>query len=169
MSQYPSSWHDGPPSQPSAPYAPTQNLPVHQPLPMAAPAPYAPVHYAAYPVMGPLGQPRSSLVVWLLGIVTAGIYYLYWFYVTHDEMKRHSGAGMGGGLALVLSIFGLGIVLFFTMPSEIEKLYRARGWDAPVSAVTGLWLLLPIVGGLVWTIQVNDALTEYWRALGAQG
>jgi hypothetical protein len=37
-----------------------------------------------------------------------------------------------------------------------------------VSGVTGLWLFLPLVGGLVWFIKTNGALNAYWRQHGAR-
>jgi len=40
----------------------------------------------------------------LMTVVTLGIYSLVWYYQVHDEMKRHTSEGLGGGLALVLAI-----------------------------------------------------------------
>src|SRR6059058_2134387 len=58
------------------------------------------------PVAGaPLGKVRGTGGCVLLTIVTLGFYTWYWYYKTHDEMKRHSGTGLGGGVALVLAIF----------------------------------------------------------------
>lgn len=128
--------------------------------------------YAGTPVSGPLGEVRSTAGVIVLSIITFGIYGIYYIYKTHDEMQRHSGQGMGGVVALLLSVFGLGIVLDFTMPDEIGKMYERRGMTAPVNALTGLWAALGwiiLVGPLIWMIQTNGALNDYWRSLGVQG
>ena len=47
---------------------------------------------------GPLGQPRGIGFGILLFIVTLGIYSLYWVFKTQDEVKEHSGIGVGGVL-----------------------------------------------------------------------
>ncbi|MFN2469207.1 MAG: DUF4234 domain-containing protein [Gaiellaceae bacterium] len=51
-----------------------------------------------------IGQPRSVGLVVLLYIVTFGIYGLYWFYKTHEEMKIYAKDGLGGAMALVLAV-----------------------------------------------------------------
>jgi hypothetical protein len=120
---------------------------------------------------GSIGKVRSTGTCILLMIVTLGIYGLFWWYNTHEEMKRHSGDGLGGGVALVLGIF-VGVVMPFFTSHEVGKLYERRGWKPPVSAVTGLWALLLgwffFVGAIVWFVKTNGALNAYWRSLGAQ-
>lgn len=120
---------------------------------------------------GPVGKVRSTGTCILLTIVTLGIYPLVWYYQTHEEMKRHTGEGLGGGLALVIALF-FGIVLSFLTPAEVGRLYERRGQQAPVSAVTGLWTLLGtiiVIGPIVWFVKTNGALNAYWRSVGALG
>lgn len=121
---------------------------------------------------GPLGEIRSPGMVILLSIVTFGIYGIYWNYKTCDELQRHNNQGLGGVLALVLSLIGLGVVLDFTIPDEVQKMYQRRGIQSPVSAITGLWIVLGvfiIVGPFIWIWKIQNALNDYWRSLGAQG
>lgn len=136
---------------------------------MPAPTGY-PVPTAYAPAAGPIGKVRSTGACIALTIVTLGIYSLYWYYATHDEMKKHTGDGLGGGLALVLAIF-IGIASPFLSSSEVGKLYERRGMRAPVSGVTGLWFLLLcwffLVGAIVWFVKTNGALNAYWRSQGA--
>ena len=91
---------------------------------------------------------------------------------TSDEMKQHSGDGIGGPIALLLAIL-VGIVMPFISPNEVGKLYERRGQKAPVGAATGLWYLLLgwffLVGAIVWFVKTNGALNDYWRSQGAQG
>jgi uncharacterized protein DUF4234 len=121
---------------------------------------------------GPIGQVRSTGTCVLLTIVTLGFYTWYWYYKTHDELRRHSGTGLGGGVALILAIF-VGIVMPFVTSNEVGGLYERRGQARPVSAATGLWALLLgwffFVGLVVWFVKTNGALNDYWRSLGAQG
>ena len=157
--------------------APTTDLNQPVPPPPAPAAPPVPAGAAVPAYAGavgpaPLGKIRSTGTCVLLTIVTLGFYSLYWYYATHDEMKRHSGAGIGGGLALVLAIF-VGIAMPFVSSSEVGGLYERRGQVKPVSAATGLWALLLgwvfFVGLIVWFVKTNGALNAYWRSLGAQG
>ena len=137
-----------------------------------APAPSAPVGYAPAPASGPVGQVRNTGTCVLLTIVTLGFYTWYWYYKTHDEMKQHSGDGIGGPIALILAVL-VGIVMPFLSSSEVGKLYERDGRQAPVRATTGLWYLLLgwffLVGAIVWFVKTNGALNDYWRSKGAQG
>lgn len=118
----------------------------------------------------PIGKIRSTGTCVLLSIVTLGIYSWVWYFKTHDEMKRHTGKGLGGGVALLLAIF-VGIVMPFLTSNEVGNLYQERGRKPPVTAVTGLWALLLgwffLVGLIVWFVKTNGALNDYWRSLGA--
>ena len=120
---------------------------------------------------GPIGQMRPTGMTILLFFVTLGIWGFIYYYQTHEEMKRHSGEGLGGVLALVLSIF-VGIVSPFLLSNEVGNLYGRRGKEKPVTAVTALWFfpgILILVGPFIWFVQTNNALNEYWRSVGAQG
>lgn len=150
---------------PTAPETGSVPPPPHSAVP-AAPA------YGGVPTVAPIGQIRSTGTCVLLTIVTLGFYTWYWFYKTHDEMKQHSGTGLGGGVALILAIF-VGFVMPFLTSNEVGGLYERRGQAKPVSASTGLWYLLLgwffFVGAIVWFVKTNGALNDYWRSVGAQG
>ena len=116
---------------------------------------------------GPLGQPRGIAFAIILTIVTVGIYSLYWVFKTQDEVKEHSGIGVGGVLGLVIYIL-LAPVTFFVVPSEVRYMYEdLDGEHSPVSGIYGLWFLLPLIGHLIWFIQVQGALNRYWQSKGA--
>lgn len=131
--------------------------------------PLAPLATVGNPPTGPVGQVRGTGACILLTIVTLGFYTWYWYFKTSEEMKEHSGEGVGGGIALVLAIF-VGFVMPFVSSNEVGKLYQRRGQQAPVTAMTGLWFILLgwffLVGCLVWFVKTNGALNEYWRSLG---
>ena len=132
--------------------------------------PGVPAH-AQYAVpSGPIGQVRSTGMMILLFVVTLGIWSLVYYYQTHEEMKRHSGEGIGGVLALVLAFF-IGFVSPYIHSHEVGNLYQRRGQEPPVSALTGLWFfpgMLILVGPIVWFVKSNGALNDYWKSLGAQ-
>ena len=116
--------------------------------------------------MGPLGRPRSIGTSILLAVVTLGIYTFVWTYQTHDEIRRHSGIGIGGGIGLLI-YFLLSPVTFFLIPDEIRQMHEAAGFASPVRSILGLWFLLPIVGSIIWFVEVQRALNRYWAARGA--
>ncbi|MCC6223427.1 MAG: DUF4234 domain-containing protein [Thermoleophilia bacterium] len=119
---------------------------------------------------GPVGNTRSVPLSMLWYILTLGIYGLVWAYRTHEEMKRYSGNGLGGVLGLVVWLVA-SIVSVFVIPSEIRYLYEdldggAPG-SAPVRGLTGLWVLIPIAGAIVWFVKCQGALNRYWESKGA--
>jgi hypothetical protein len=118
---------------------------------------------------GPLGKPRGILFVLLLTLVTIGIYTIYWAYKTHEEIKQHTGEGVGGVLGLVIWIL-VSPVSAFVIPSEIGKMYAREGRASPVTGWTGLWyfpfgiLIIPLI---VWFVKVQGALNRYWESKAA--
>jgi Domain of unknown function (DUF4234) len=160
---------------PAAPPPPSGQPQVPPPYPTyaesAAQAGLTPQPYGGSEQLGPVGQVRGTGFAILLAIVTFGIYSCYWYYKTHSEMKAHTGQGIGGGLALVLTLL-VGVVMPFITSSEVGTLYSRRGQPAPVSAMTGLWYfpgVFILVGPIVWFVKTNGALNDYWRAQGATG
>ena len=109
--------------------------------------------------------PRGILFAIVLAIVTLGIYSLYWVFKTQEEVKAYSGNGIGGVLGLVISIL-LSPVTWFVVPSEVGK-KAADGRRAPYPGWTGLWLLLPLIGAVVWFVKVQGALNRYWESKAA--
>jgi hypothetical protein len=97
---------------------------------------------------GPPGQIRGTGVTVLLCLVTFGIYSYVYNYKVHDEIKRHSGLGLGGGIALLLT-FVAGVAMPFLTPNEVGGLYSRRGEKPPVRAWTGLWVIGPALVGYV--------------------
>ena len=114
---------------------------------------------------GPLGHPRGIGFVASTFVgnnrVTLGLYSLYWVFKTQDEVKEHSGIGVGGVVGLVIYIV-ISPVTWFLVPSEVGKLYTANGRAAPFTGWTGLWMLLPLVGAIVWFVKIQRALNRYW-------
>jgi Domain of unknown function (DUF4234) len=115
---------------------------------------------------GPLGQQRGIGFGILMFIITFGIYGIYWVFKTQEEIKEHSGIGVGGLLGLVIWIV-VSAVMAFEIPSEIGKLYKADGREAPMTGWTGLWLFpfgFLIIPGIVWFVKVQGALNRYWES-----
>jgi len=104
-------------------------------------------------------------------IITLGFYSLYWVYKTQEEVKQHSGDGLGGVLGLVVWIV-ISAVSAFVIPSEIGRMYQKDGQHAPVTGWTGLWLFpfgILIIPAFVWFVKVQGSLNRYWGAKMSSG
>ena len=133
--------------------------------------------YAAMPgngqnpaALGPVGEVRGTGLQMLLFAVTFGIWGFVYYFQAHDEMKRHSGYGIGGVLALIVSLFA-SVASPFLLSHEVGGLYERRGEARPVSALTGLWFfpgIVLLVGPIIWFVLTNNALNDYWRSRGAR-
>ncbi len=117
----------------------------------------------SYP--GPLGQPRGIGFGILLFIITFGFYGWYWAFKTQDEMQQHTREGVGGVLGLVIWIL-INVISAFLIPSEVGKMYKKAGREAPMTGWTGLWLFpgaILIIPAIVWFVKIQGALNRYWE------
>src|SRR4051794_28109431 len=153
-----------PPQPQDAPVAPAYPPPAYAPAPTVGPGQYvAPT--------GPLGRIRPTGMTILLAFVTLGIYMFFYYFLTHDEIRKHSGTGLGGPLALVIALI-FNVASPFLLSYEVGGLYERAGQAKPVSGLTGLWVMpgfLILVGPFIWMIKTNGALNDYWRSRGAVG
>ena len=118
---------------------------------------------------GPLGQPRGIGFGILLFIISFSLYGWYWAYKTQEEMKQHTGDGLGGVLGLVVWII-ISAVSAFVIPSEIGKMYQRDGREPPVTGWTGLWLfpgVILVIPAIIWFVKVQGALNRYWESKAA--
>jgi Na+/proline symporter len=117
----------------------------------------------------PLGMPRGVGFGIFMFIITLGFYGWYWAYKTQEEMKQHTGDGLGGVVGLVVWIL-LNAVTAFTIPSEVGNMYAGDGREKPMTGWSGLWLFpggLLIIPAIVWFVKVQRALNRYWESKGA--
>jgi hypothetical protein len=123
--------------------------------------------FGAQQQRGPVGDTRSIGLSILWAILTLGIYTYIWTYKTQEEIKRYSGNGVGGVLGFVI-YFLVSPVTFFIVPSEVRYMYEdLDGQRSPVRGIHGLWFLLPVLGWIIWFVQVQGALNRYWESKGA--
>jgi hypothetical protein len=132
--------------------------------PPAAAAGYGVPGYPTQP--GPPGKPRSIGTSILLAIVTLGIYSFVWTWKTHEEIKQHSGVGVGGPVGFII-YFVISPVTFFLLAGEVRQMLARAGLPSRVQGTTGLWILLPLFGPIVWFVKVQGQLNDYWRHVGA--
>ena len=154
------------------------------PRPVAPPPQYAPRPQCAPPAYRPMPQPwtpkwcapsgvgqvRGTGLQMLLFVVTFGIWGYVYFFQAHDEMKRHTGNGIGGVVALLVALV-FWMASPFLLSHEVGQLHERAGRRRPVSALTGLWFfpgILLLVGPMIWFALTNRALNDHWRSLGAR-
>jgi hypothetical protein len=119
-----------------------------------------------YTNTGRVGRPRGIGLGILLFVVTLGFYGWYWVFKTQEEVKQHTGQGLGGVLGLVVWIL-ISAVSAFVIPSEVGKMYSKDGRAAPITGWSGLWLFpggILVVPAIVWFVKVQGALNRYWEA-----
>jgi len=136
------------------------------PTPTPPPPPPAPL--AATPATTGTGavKVRQPIAVILLSIITLGIYALYWYYQVFRELKDTTREGIGGIIGLLIA-FVFVPINWFVLPSEIGNMYARQGKEKPVSGITGLWNILPLIGYIVWVVKVQGALNREWESMGA--
>ena len=111
----------------------------------------------------PIGSRRKIGMQVLLSFVTLGIYGIYWAYISHDEVRRHTNDGVGGVAGVLIYVF-VGVVTLFLLPIEIQRMFERDGQTSPVGAKTAFWILL---FGIPWYVKCQGALNRYWESKGA--
>lgn len=142
------------PPQPEPPAAPGTVFPSTPAAPLATVGP-----------RGPIGKPRSAGLTILVSIVTFGIWTLVWSFWNGEELKNYRHQGLGGVGYLLLTLF-LAPVTMFIMASEVEKLYTDEGRSPRITAIWGLWFLLPLIGNIIWYVRIQSALNDFWQERG---
>ncbi|MEL6459388.1 MAG: hypothetical protein AAFQ91_14175 [Cyanobacteria bacterium J06621_15] len=132
-----------------------------------------------------LGKPRPLSRVLFLSVVSGLLYYAWYKYIIHEELKRYRGYGWSGTLCLapfllgvtvpqILRIFDpdvpgwfgwfslLGIVWIiisqFRLYKTINKLYSDAGMKEPLVV---WWLFVPGLNLIVGLRQIHF-LSQYW-------
>ncbi|MCL2322622.1 MAG: DUF4234 domain-containing protein [Oscillospiraceae bacterium] len=110
------------------------------------------------------GVVRSPVIVLLLGIVTCGIYYLYWLYITATELKAYTNRGdINPGLDLVLCIlcFPYQIYWFYKYSKIIYEEQMKLTSVATDNSIINV--ILSIFGlGIVSAIIMQSDLNNLW-------
>lgn len=90
---------------------------------------------------------RRPWVVFILSLVTLGIYYLVWYYKTNRELRDVAGIDVSPGVATLAISLGTFLVIppFVSTWRYFKRIRRAQdaaGVDHPISHVTGFVLFL---------------------------
>ena len=123
--------------------------------------------HTAATTSGPLGQPRGIGFGILLFIITLGIYSLYWVFKTQDEVKEHSGDGVGGVLGLVIWIVVVARQLVPDPLRDREDAPSRRARGALHGVDRALASCFRSSEAIVWFVKIQGALNRYWESKAA--
>ncbi|MGA8113018.1 MAG: DUF4234 domain-containing protein [Actinocatenispora sp.] len=118
---------------------------------------------------------RGPWVSWALGLVTFGIYYLYWWYKIHEEMSYFDPRQRIDPLMSLMAVFVGPVILVpplvsnFAQGDRIARAQRAAGLSP--TCLGALGLLLYLCMGLVvvyYQSELNRIIDRYDVPEGAQ-
>ncbi|MEO8694280.1 MAG: DUF4234 domain-containing protein [Acidimicrobiales bacterium] len=163
------------PIPPAMPQSPTGGVSQYEPAPQTM---YQPVHQQVQqPTMGighqharRVGKTRNPWGVWLLGIITLGIYTCYWYYKVNEETREYSPAVVvQPGIALLAYLFGgftcliATIVTIVNTGGRISQCQQMTPTRARCSG--GLGLLFVLLAG-THVVYYQSQLNKVWDQHG---
>lgn len=123
-----------------------------------------------------IGKRRGPVMVLLLSLLTCGLYYLYWVYVTSSEIQEYTGErDIPPIVELLLTLFTGGLYLFYwdwKTAKQIARMQSRLGLNVTDNSL--LYLIFNILGagpiyglGIVNLVIQQIHLNEVWeRASG---
>lgn len=113
---------------------------------------------------------RNPFVVFVLSIVTFGIYYCVWYYKINRELRDAAGIDVSPFIALVAVTIGWLIIVppfvsWYRTFERIREAQRTAGATGEASSVLGF--ILYVVGVFFLPVEViyaQDELNKAWSA-----
>mgnify|MGYP005767938385 CR=1 FL=1 len=103
---------------------------------------------------------RSPITLILLSIVTCGIYFIYWLYVTAKEINDALGREEINTVLVILGFFCFPVMIYvmYKFGNAIEELAGRIGMQSQSSFI--LWLILSLVFGVGMYIMEYQVQTD---------
>ena len=110
------------------------------------------------------GEERDILVVFILSIITLGIYWLYWYYKVNEETRRHSEyIDVAPGLAVICQFIPIvNLVSKYNTADRVRTLQNECDDPNRISPLVALLFAIFIPFG-IYTYMVQKALNRHWR------
>lgn len=116
---------------------------------------------------------RSVVSVILFSIITCGIYSIYWFIVTTNDIESHlqekDGSVSSGGMAFLLSIITCSIYTIYWYYKQGKRIgaLKSQAGLAP-SDNSVLYVILGVLGfGIINYAIMQSELNEYYDKVDA--
>jgi hypothetical protein len=113
---------------------------------------------------------RNPFGVFVLAIVTLGIYYLVWYYKVNRELRDASGIDVSPGVALLAITFGWFIIVppfvsWYRTFQRIQQAQQQAKLTTEVNPVLGFILYIIALYFLPFELlYAQDELNKLWRA-----
>jgi type II secretory pathway pseudopilin PulG len=108
-----------------------------------------------------VGTKRSIGMVFLLSVLTLGIYQIYWYYITSKAVKEFTKEDYSPGLrTLVLFVPILSLFVLYYLVEDVSRLQEKADIKSPISPILIL-LLAMFTGGLIYPAVAQDAFNKY--------
>ena len=116
-----------------------------------------------------IGKDRSPAAVLGLSIITAGIYFLVWYYKINKEIALHDPTiKVKPGLAVLAAIIPFAnIISGFSTAARIRQMQLDDGSAQTISPVIALLLLMFL--GIGYPLYVASQLREHWHGHNRNG
>ncbi len=117
---------------------------------------------------GRVGTTRNPWVVWLLVLVTLGIYGLYWWYKTNEELAEYDPSIEVNPLLAMLALFVpiCNIVTLWRTGTRVGQAQQTATGTANASG--GIAFLLALLFSLNF-VYLQSNLNQLWAAVPAAG
>ena len=109
-----------------------------------------------------IGKTRNAGIVFLLGIITLGIYIAVWYYKINKEIKEHDPAQefSPGWATVAFFIPFANLFSAYNTASRIKKMQKADNSQDLISPVLALILFILLWIGYI--IYVQGTLNDHW-------
>lgn len=114
-----------------------------------------------------VGVIREPIKVIIFSIITCGIYGLYWYYITMEDLNSClNERRFNSAMLLILGIFCFPVIwyILYKIDNTVEEICASEGIAYRSNFI--LWLLLTLVfgvGALVALYQVQSAMNMIWE------
>ena len=112
-----------------------------------------------------IGENREPVKVFLLGLVTLGIYMIIWFYKINQEMKQHTDWDDEPGMALLALFIPIAnFVSYYRTAKRVRRMQELCGDSGELlnPGNTFACLFIPLAGGIIYISGVQGALNRHW-------
>ncbi len=116
------------------------------------------------------GTTREPALVLIFGLVTCGLYYLWWMYETAREIQEFLGEpDISPGVEILLMFITCGIYAIYWDYKYCQKIAQMRSMVglSPDNQALLCVILNVFVAGLVAAMVEQSQLNEVWRKIGS--